>query len=54
MTTQPPTDADLIRIAARLAQTLLEFIEAGEEGGSDMTADRALLERTLANSGERR
>ena len=33
---------ELLNMTERLAQELLEFIEAGEDGGSEMTAARAL------------
>lgn len=35
---------ELLDIGCRMSQELQEFIDAGEKGGSDMTAPRALLE----------
>lgn len=42
--TTTPTNDELLDIGQRMAQELLEFIEAGEEIGHDMTAPRKLLE----------
>lgn len=37
------TPQELIRMTTDLAQELEDFVAAGEEGGSDMSAVRALL-----------